>query len=183
MLPEAPKRRHWQVKDMELRSLQERGVTLIELMIVGVIIGLVAGMAVPRFQTAYEQMQIKAADRELTSTIRLARSNAITQKNPFGLYFDETSISVTLFEDIANVGAGTFETGDSAIRVLTLPQEFDYLSTDCTNDVIVFRSNGSALFGGGGNIYTMAFLDQFVSMTANNVLASTGRVSTDTHTY
>jgi len=167
---------------MKKRLGTERGVTLIELMIVGVIIGLVAGMAVPRFQAAYEQMQIKSANRGLPSSIRLARSYAISEKTPYGVYFDGASTSFTLFKDVVNIGAGTFEVGDSAIRVDTLPQEFDILSTDCTGDVVVFRPNGSAVFAGGGNIYTMAFLDEITSMTSNNILASTGRVSTQTHT-
>ena len=160
----------------------ERGVTLIELMIVGVIIGLVAGMAVPRFQTTYEQMQIRSANRGLTSTIRLARSYAISEKTPFGIYFDGASVTFTLFKDVVNIGAGTYEAGDSLIRVDTLPMEFDILSTDCTGDVVVFRPNGSAVFSGGGNIYTMAFLDQITSLTSNSILASTGRVATQTHT-
>ncbi len=170
------------VNEMKKRLRTEQGVTLIELMIVGVIIGLVAGMAVPRFQTAYEQMQIKSANRGLTSTIRLARSYSISEKTPYGLYFDGASVTFTLFKDVVNIGAGTFEPGDSVLRVDTLPQEFDVLSTDCTGDVIVFRPNGSAVFAGGGNIYTMAFLDETTSMTSNSILASTGRVSTETYT-
>ena len=167
---------------MKRRLGTERGVTLIELLIVGVIIGLVAAMAVPRFQTAYEQMQIKSANRGLTSSIRLARSYSISEKTPYGIYFDGASVTFTLFKDVVNVGAGTYEVGDSVIRVDTLPMEFDILSTDCTGDVIAFRPNGSAVFAGGGNIYTMAFLDEFTSMTSNSILASTGRVATQTCT-
>lgn len=167
---------------MKKRLGTERGVTLVELMIVGVIIGLVAAMAVPRFQTAYEQMQIKSANRGLTSSIRLARSYSISEKTPYGIYFDGASVTFTLFKDVVNIGSGTFETGDSVLREVILPPEFDILSTDCTGDVVVFRPNGSAVFSGGGNIYTMAFLSESSSYSSNSILASTGRVSTSTAT-
>lgn len=168
---------------MRHKISRNQGTTLIELMIVTVIIGLVAGMAVPRFHLAYERMRIKTGDRALTSAIRLARSSAISEKQQYGLYFDQYETVATVFVDKVNQGTPALEGGDSIVTVVELPPEFDYLATDCANDVIAFRPNGSANFTGGGNIYSMAFTEHIVSMSCHNILASTGRISTETYTY
>ncbi|HUV31566.1 MAG TPA: prepilin-type N-terminal cleavage/methylation domain-containing protein [Acidobacteriota bacterium] len=168
---------------MENRLTSNRGVTLIELMIVTVIVGIVSAMAVPRFQIAWERMKIRGANRAITSTIRLARSYAISDKEQYGLLFDGEALTVTLFKDVVNPSGLLFETGDSVIRVDTLPQEYTFLGTDCTNDVLAFRPNGSAEFDGGGNVYAMASTADVVAIHQNNILASTGRVACSSYIY
>jgi len=168
---------------MSKRIAAQRGVTLIELMILSVIVGIVAAMAVPRFQTAMERMKVRAAGRDITSTIRLGRSFAVSSKTPFGLFFDDQTLTITLFKDLVNPGSQSFDPGDSVMRVDTLPQEFSWMSTDCGNNVIVFEPNGSADFTGGGNIWTMASTETVIGMTSNTILASTGKVSSTTSVY
>lgn len=152
------------------------GVTLIEILTTVVIIGIVASMAVPRFETAWRRIKIRGADRNIVSTIRLARSMAITDKYLYGVYFDGNQQTMTLFKDIVNGGSNLFEAGDSVIRVDSLPCEFVYLGTDMSDDVLVFRANGSAGFTGGGNIFAVADAVSVVAILTHNVLASTGRV-------
>lgn len=160
-----------------------RGITVMELLITVVIIGIVSAMAVPRMQTAYERMGFKGSVRELTSTLRMARSMAISKKGQYGIYFDPTAMTVTLFEDLVNTSTPDFVTGDSVIRIDTLPPEFSTLSTDVVNNVFVFRSNGSASFAGTGNIISLATTNNMVAISQTNILASTGRVSTDLWVY
>ena len=161
----------------------QTGITLIELLITAVIIGLVATMAVPRFQIAYERLEYKRANRDMTSSLKLARSMAVTNKSQHGVVFDEDSRTVTLFEDI-NTGTYAFEDGvDSVLRVDTLPQAFEYLNTDVEGHVIFFRPNGSADFNGGGNIYSMAYSQDVIAFYQCNILASTGRVHSDSYYY
>jgi len=154
-----------------------------EIMIVSVIIGIVAAMAVPRFQIAYDRIKFRSEHRDITSSIRLARSFAISDKDQYGLHFDGNQRVITLFRDVVNPGAMTYETGDSVLRVDTLPAEFVYLGTDCDNDILIFQPNGSALFTGGGNVYTVAVSEKVVAIQSNNVLASTGRISTQAYYY
>jgi len=161
---------------MKTRFCSTGGITLIEMLITVVIIGIVSTMAVPRFQAAWEKIKIRGADRDIVSTIRLARSMAITDKNLYGVYFDGNGQTMTLFKDIVNPSSSTFETGDSVIRVDSLPYEFTYLGTDMSDDVLVFRPNGSASFTGGGNIYAMASTQSITAILTHNVLASTGRI-------
>ncbi|MEW6049549.1 MAG: prepilin-type N-terminal cleavage/methylation domain-containing protein [Candidatus Zixiibacteriota bacterium] len=164
-----------------VRSVQ--GITLIELMTTVVIIGLVAGMAAPKFERAYKRIQFRSTTRDITSTMKLARSMAVASKDQYGIFFDPAQRTVTLFRDQVNLSNFAFESGDSTIRVDTLPTEFVYMSTDVGNNVIAFRANGSAGFTGGGNIYTMALSDDIVGIQTLNVLASTGRVHSDQWYY
>ena len=153
-----------------------RGVTLLELLIAVVIVGIATGMAVPRFQIAFERAKYKAGDKDIDSALRKARSMALSDKRQYGVYFDPTAMTVTMFRDDINPGSYTFETGDSVIAQDTLPAGFHYLITDCNNDVIVFMPNGSAQFSGGGNVYTYAYSPDVYFSRTHNVLASTGRV-------
>lgn len=168
---------------MKSNFKSQSGITLIELMITAVIIGLVAMMAVPRFQIAYSRLQYKSANRDMISTLKVARSMAITNKGQYGVCLNGETRTVTLFRDAAT-GTYDFDSGaDSVLRVDTLPPDFNYVATDMTNNVIFFRANGSADFEGGGNIHTMAYTQEVVALYDTNILASTGRVHSDSHYY
>lgn len=173
----------------KLRS--KAGITLVELMSTVVIIGIVATMAAPRFQKAAEKVSFRTSNRGISSTMRKARSRAISEKIPYGIYFitgsqgsggTGTVLTYTLFEDKAGLDVYSFAAGDSVISIDTLPADFTMLGTDIPANCIVFQPNGSASFGGGGNIFALATTENLVALVTHNVLASTGRVRT-TGTY
>lgn len=168
---------------MKRKFLSDSGVTLIELLITAVIVGIVATMAVPRFQIAYERHRFNAANRDVNSTLRLARSEAITDKEQYGVHFNPGDMTYTLFKDMVNLAGYDFVAGDSIIRVDTLPAEFSYLSTDVENNVFLFRPNGSCRFNGGGNLIMLAATEGVVAIFDNNVLSSTGRVHCNSYFY
>ncbi len=159
------------------------GITLIELLITVVIIGVVAAMAAPRFEIAYNRMKFKSANRDMVSTLKLARSMAITDKAQYGMYFDATAKTYTLFRDGADSSYAYEPSIDSAVRVDTLPSEFNYVATDLLGNVLFFRPNGSADFSGGGNVYSMAYSNKVIALFDSNILASTGRVHSESHYY
>jgi prepilin-type N-terminal cleavage/methylation domain-containing protein len=168
---------------MRSKARTQKGVTLIELLITGVIVGLVATMAVPRFQIAYERLQFRSANRDVISTLKLARSTAISRKVPYGVYFDDSRMTVTLFKD-GTTGSYQFDpAADSVVRVDTLPPSFSYLMTDVEGGVFFFRANGSADFNGGGNICMLAYSEDVVALYDSNILASTGRVHSNSYYY
>lgn len=160
------------------------GFTLIELMITVVIIGLVSAMAVPRFARAYERMTFRSANREISSTIRLARSMAISNKDVFGVHFNNESKVISLFKkDDTSTLLDTYESTDSLIRADTVYGIFDMITTDLANNAISFRPNGSAVFTGGGNIVTLTSNEDLIGINQFNILASTGRVHSEGYYY
>ncbi|MBD3257278.1 prepilin-type N-terminal cleavage/methylation domain-containing protein [candidate division GN15 bacterium] len=176
-----------QVKDMKkLRNMlpnESRGFTLIELLITTVVIGIVATLAVPRFSNAWDRQKFRSGNNELVSKIKMARSNAISSKEPYGLYIDEQSRTFTVFNDKVNLAAKTFDEGDSIITQDTLPNEFDYVYTDTDDGVIMFNSNGSASFNGNGYIMLSGYTDNMCAMSMLDILASTGRVNVESYYY
>ncbi len=169
------------MKKFRLKS--QHGITLIELMSAVVIVGIVAAMAAPRMGIAYERMQLRSKNKEIISTFKVARSQAITDKLPHGLKIDGNDRTITYFQDLINPGSMTFESGDSVISIDTLPSMFNYLATDCANSTIIFEPNGSASFSGGGNVDVMGYADHAVSIMNLNVLGSTGKVQETTYYY
>lgn len=159
------------------------GFTMIELMIVVVIVTIATSMATPGLQKAYERMKYRAAVRNVTSTLRLARSTALTIKQQVGIQFDDATKTMTVFTDYVNPTAYAFETGDSILSVDTLPKEVVWMGTDCANNTLAFEPNGSCGFTGGGNLYSLAYTTDMVAFHSTNVLAATGRVATNYSFY
>ncbi len=155
---------------------KNRGFTLIELMVTVVAIGIIAAAAAPRFSLAIQRAGFKGQTREILSKLRTARSEAITKKAPFGIYFDYDTRTITTFADVANLPAGSFDIGsDSVIANDTLPSNYVYLWASFTNYSVVFQSNGSA--SETGDIYLMSQNDDHYNFSRLSVLASTGKSS------
>jgi len=159
------------------------GMTLVELLITVVIIGIIMAAAFPHFERAFEKASFNSAGRSIGSTLRYARSLAISDKEPYGVNFDTDEMTVTLFKDVGSPETYTFEGTDSVLRIDTLPHEFSYVYTDCEDNTIVFGRTGRAHFEGYGNIYTMAETENICGHYWLNVLASTGRVRTESYIY
>ncbi len=66
-----------------------RGVTLVELMIIIVVIGILATIAIPSFQEIIRRNQIASQNNELVALIHMARNEAI-RRNPLGVGVDST---------------------------------------------------------------------------------------------
>ncbi len=172
------------VSIMRRSIFSNRGITLMEIMIGVVIIGIVASMAVPRFAVAYERMEFSSKNRDMVSALRMARSKAITEKELFGVYFDPTNITVTLFQKDTSSTAlnDRFEAAtDSVLKVDTLGPDIVMLNSSLSNNSAVFSPNGSA--STGGSVFPLAVTDEWVGMSEISLLASTGRVKTETLVY
>ncbi len=64
------------------------GVSLLELMIVLMIMAIVAALVVPMFGGGVSNTQLRSAARQLASGLRLARSEAVTQRRETFLVLD-----------------------------------------------------------------------------------------------
>jgi Tfp pilus assembly protein FimT len=143
-----------------------------EMMIVVVVIGIVAGMAVPSFLTYMPKLRVKAAAREILSELRLARSRAVSERRPYGVAFNVGADITTAFADTDDPSSQAFTGSDSALRVDTLQGDISLNSCTYANNCVVFNSTGAASTSGDLQIVTG---DGSILMSIN-VLASTGRV-------
>ena len=70
------------------RGARERGVTLLELLIVMGLIALIAGLVLPQFGDGVPTSQLKSSARQLAAGLRVARSEALAQKRETFLVLD-----------------------------------------------------------------------------------------------
>jgi len=165
------------------RRSNQSGFTLLELMIGTVIVGIVAAMAVPSFQTVYQKNAQRAGSRDLESTIKKARSCAISEKQLYGVYIDTEARTYTLFRNDEEPDESTFEEGDSVVQVDTLPEAFNYAYTSMENGVLIFLPNGAARVDGMGYISLMAESGTMMGHFSLQVTPATGRVSSYSSFY
>jgi type II secretion system protein H len=149
----------------------ERGVTLMELIIVVVIVGLMSAMAVPSFLNYTSKLQAKSTARDIVSTLRLARSKAVSERNPYGVHFDAGNRRYTFFKDKGDPTQYTAGT-DSLISQVALDRDVNYAGNTFTNAAVIFGTSGGASTSGDLTIVPASGGFNYVV----NVLASTGRV-------
>ncbi len=151
-----------------------RGITMIEMMITVVIIGIVAAMAAPSFERSIQHIKFKSQTKDVISTLRMIRSNAITEKAQYGVNFDFDKKVITAFKDIAHPLDYIYDLGsDSILSEDTLQGDFTYLWSSFSTSSIVFRPNGTA--SESGDIYLFTESNESYNWSLLNVLASTGR--------
>ncbi|MEO8536295.1 MAG: GspH/FimT family pseudopilin [Betaproteobacteria bacterium] len=114
-----------------------RGVTLLELLIVIALMAIVAGFVVPMFGGPVSTSELRAAARQLAAGLRLARSEAVSQRR-------ETFL-------VVDVAGKRFKV-DREAREHALPSRVDLKLFTAQND-LVDQSVGSIRFfpDGGSN--------------------------------
>jgi prepilin-type N-terminal cleavage/methylation domain-containing protein len=162
-----------------IRKRKEKGFTVMELVIVAVIISIGAAIAVPRFNGVITKLRFKSTGRNIVSTLRLARANAISKRAQFGVYFDVNNQQYIFYKDIQNLDSYTFDVGDSVITTETLAPNLNFGYSAFNNDAVVFLSDGSASTSG----YVDLYLSESSDYLMVDVLASTGRVKLIKYSY
>ena len=151
-----------------------KGITLLEMMIIAGVIGITSTLAIPRFGQVMEKLKLKTTGKDIVSSLRLARSSAVSQRDQFGVYFNLNSRQYVLFKDLANPGSFSYDAGsDSDMVTKTLPARVNFGYDSFSNSVVIFRLNGSASSSGLVELYSYG--DYYGSFTVD-VLGSTGRV-------
>lgn len=157
--------------------LSKGGFTLMEVMISVVIIGVIASMAGPRLSKEITKIQFRGDTRDLVSTLREARSRAITEKLQYSVSLDANNGSYTLFQE-----GGTTD-------VFMSSDTISGSSTQVTSSFegpLVFSPDGSA--SSSGQIYAYSYDDDggyvSTSFATIDIMASTGRIKlSEIHTY
>ena len=158
-----------------MKTKNNKGITILEMMIIAVIIGIGSALAIPRFGQIMDKLKLKTTGQDVVSSLRLARSNAISQKFQFGVYFDLNAKRYKLFKDLANPGSYSYQAeADSDMVIGTLPGNVNFGSCSFTNFAVIFKPDGAASTSGSIELYN-AVEGYSVSLTVD-VLSSTGRV-------
>jgi Tfp pilus assembly protein FimT len=165
---------------MEIKN-NNKGITLLEVMIITVIIGITSTLAIPRFGQVMDKLRLKTEARDIISSLRLARSNAVSQRSQFGVYFDLNSRQYVLFKDLTNLGSFTYDAGaDSDMVTKTLPGRVNFGYSSFPNFTVIFKPDGSA--SSSGLVELCSYEDYYGSFTID-VLGSTGRVKLISGSY
>lgn len=129
---------------MVLKHTSERGVSMMEMMIVVVIVGLLSALAVPNFGGAIKKMKFDNTGREIVSTMRYARAAAVGQQRPLGVFIDNDAKVMITFIDLVSPELGTYETGDSVVRRDSLTSNVNYIGSSFANSTVIFNPDGTA---------------------------------------
>jgi general secretion pathway protein H len=112
------------------------GVTLLELLIVLVIMGFVAALAVPVFHGGVSTTDLKVAAREVAAGLRLARGQAIAQKQQSVLEIDVTARAFRVLPDP---------------RIHSLPAGIDIKLFTAASDLVSDRVGAIRFYPDGGS--------------------------------
>jgi general secretion pathway protein H len=124
---------------VRLRSVvaaRERGLTMIELLVVLVLLALIASFAVPVFNASTSQAALRGAAREIAAGLRLARSDALAARR-------ETVVRFDLEQRAFRV--------DRDPRVHALPRGIDMKLTGAQSDIENERVGAIRFFPDGGS--------------------------------
>ncbi len=135
---------------------RKRGFTLVELIVVVVILGIAALLAIPMVSNAAD-IQVRAAGNRIAADIDYAKSLAITHQQSYAVVFDPSGESYEIHVDPTGtdtvidhpVNPGTFVVGFSAVSSLA---QVDLVSADFDSDItnaITFDYLGSPYSGKG----------------------------------
>lgn len=137
-------------------SKQVYGFTLVELIVVVIIIGIAALMAIPMFSGASD-MQVRSAANQIAADLEYARSMAVTHQTGHAVVFDVANNSYEIREDPYGAGNVINHPVSSGSYEVSFPDISSLDDVDITNanfdldisDTITFDYLGSPYSGIG----------------------------------
>ena len=149
---------------LRLSEVRTKGFSLIELLIVMVILGITAAIAIPAFSVWLPDYRLRIAARDLNSNMQLAKIGAIRANSNWAIVFDPgvTPGRYYLCSDPGGngiwEGTGTDDTVEKTVDLASYEGGVDYGHGSATfpigatfdneitygSDVVVFRPRGTA---------------------------------------
>ena len=164
------------------KLFKRSGFTLIELVTTVVIVGIVAAMVAPTFDSAIKRNKFKGDTKQIVSMMRTARSSAIAEKTPMGLSYDSDESKLIMFKEMSSPSNYKMDWGTDTVKMemqldTTTANGGSYMTSTFSNEAIVFQPNGSA--SESGTIDFSYYHDDVYCHSTLSVLASTGRAKVD----
>ena len=135
---------------MEMRPLNKRGVTLIELIVVIVIIGILGAFLAPNIGAWLPNYRLRGAARDIVSTMRTAQMRAVSTNLIYEVSFTIPKNYILKYQNTlgAWINEGTTQTLPSGVSITTttLPGQnavFNPNSTSSSGSVTLQNSKGT----------------------------------------
>jgi prepilin-type N-terminal cleavage/methylation domain-containing protein len=143
---------------------KDKGFTLLEMMVAIAITAIVSAIAIPNFISVAAGMKIRSASRDLCSTLRQARMNAIRMNSRWAVHFNGTANYQVIECGVDN----TCGTGDDIAKLSTPIPPGVTINQNFAGNQAVFNTDGTSTSG------TTTLTNS--KGTSNVVVATTGRI-------
>lgn len=159
----------------------EKGVTLIELMVVLAIIAIMGLFMVPSIGEWTAGFRLRGASKDLANALQMARLKAISDTVEYKVQLDLDNQQFSVLKGNARQGSTSWPTQEGTTS--TMPKGVAIVNVDGTTTGIIdriFRPDGTVLgtggFGGGGNSTSTITLNNSRNDQLQIIVSRTGAV-------
>jgi Tfp pilus assembly protein FimT len=159
---------------MALRN-NESGWTVVETIVIVLIVGIIATIAIPNFTPMLETTKLRAAALNIQRLLAAARTRAVSDPNVHcGVFFRDSVVMILPDTSGTPYVVTAQDSNTKYLGIYKLPKKifvYSLAADPITNNFIVFRGDGSAKYG--GSVYVV---NRYNKTRTISVRATTGKI-------